>query len=140
MDRKEFFSKALLGGSVLFFAPALLDSCSNGSSPSPATPSASNPQVIDLSAGTYSSLQTVGGYAYYGDIIIIRTGTSSYVALSKVCTHQGCTVGYSSSAKKLVCPCHGATYNTSGAVLGGPAPRALTSYKVTVSGTNLTIG
>lgn len=140
MDRKDFFSKALLGGTVLFFAPALLNSCSKGSSPVPSNPSPTNPQVIDLSSTTYSSLQTVGGYAYYGNLIIIRTGQTSYVALSSICTHQGCTVGYSSSAKKLVCPCHGAQYNTSGAVLLGPASRALTNYTVTLNGTSLTIG
>ena len=140
MDRKEFFSKALLGGSVLFLAPAVFESCSKGSTPAPATPSSSNPQVIDLSSATYSSLQTVGGYAYSGDIIIIRTGQSSYVALSKICTHQGCTVDYSSSSKSIICPCHGSVFNTSGSVLQGPAFSPLKTYAVSVSGTSLTIG
>lgn len=140
MDRKEFFSKVLLGGTVLFVAPAFIESCTKSSLPSPSGTNSSGPQTIDLTSTSYSSLQSVGGYAYFGNIIVIRTGQSSYVALSKVCTHQGCTVAYNSSVKKLVCPCHGATYNTSGAVLGGPAPRALTSYSVTVSGNTLTIG
>ena len=139
MDRKEFFSKAFLGGSVLFLAPAVFSSCAKTTDPTLVPVNPSNPLVIDLSSAAFSSLQTVGGYAYSGNMIIIRTGSSSYVALSKVCTHQGCTVEYSSSAKKLVCPCHGAQYNTSGTVLQGPANQSLTNYSVTVSGTNLTI-
>ncbi len=141
MDRKEFFSKALLGGSVLFFAPAVLNSCSKTSS-DPATVSGgitSGGNTLDLTASGNAALNTVGGFVYSGNIIIIRTGDTSYTALSKVCTHQGCTVSYNKSSNRLVCPCHGAQFNTGGSVLQGPASRALTSYTVTVNGNTLTI-
>lgn len=140
MDRKEFFSKALFGGAVLFVAPAFIESCTKSSLPSPSGPNSSGQQTIDLNAAAYSSLQNVGGYVYFGNIIIIRTGTSSYVAMSKVCTHQGCTVTYNSSAKEVYCPCHGSVFSNTGAVLQGPAPVALKTYNVTVSGSTLTIG
>lgn len=141
MDRKEFFARILAGGTVLFVAPAVIESCSKSALPTPSDASgSSNPQTIDLSSPTYSSLQTVGGYAYLGNIIVIRTGQSSYVALSKICTHQGCTVSYNSSAKEVTCPCHGSLFSTTGAVMQGPAPVALKSYNVTVSGSTLTIG
>lgn len=141
MDRKEFFTKILLGGTVLFVAPAVIESCSKSALPAPSgTSGSSNPQTIDLSSPTYSSLQTVGGYAYLGNIIVIRTGQSSYAALSKVCTHQGCTVTYNSSANEVSCPCHGSLFSITGAVVQGPAPVALKSYNVTVSGSTLSIG
>ena len=53
-----------------------------------------------------------------------------YVALSPVCTHLGCTVGIQGA--RLVCPCHGSTYDRHGRVLRGPAERALRSFPVRV--------
>jgi cytochrome b6-f complex iron-sulfur subunit len=141
MDRKDFFSKVMIGGGLIFLGPAILNSCSKSGD----TPSGNNggnnggTPTIDLSSSSFSSLQTVGGYAYSGNIIIIRTSTSNYVALTKICTHQGCTVTYDSSADKIICPCHGSQYNTSGTVLLGPAPSPLKMYTVTVDGKSLKI-
>ncbi|HZL09669.1 MAG TPA: ubiquinol-cytochrome c reductase iron-sulfur subunit [Prolixibacteraceae bacterium] len=141
MDRKDFFSKVLVGGSVLFLAPAVFNSCSKTSDPTPGIGgSLSGPTVIDLSTNAFISLNTVGGYAYSGNIIIIRASTTNYIAMSKLCTHQGCTVTYNKSGNKLICPCHGAAFNTSGSVLQGPASRPLSLYTVTVDGNTLTIG
>jgi Rieske Fe-S protein len=50
------------------------------------------------------------------------------MALSPVCTHQGCVVDVQGAA--LVCPCHGSTYDRRGQVVRGPAERPLTSYPV----------
>lgn len=62
-----------------------------------------------------------------GIFLLARTGQNSLTALSSVCTHQGCTVsGYSGG--EFLCPCHGASFNTSGHVTGGPAPSNLLSY------------
>jgi cytochrome b6-f complex iron-sulfur subunit len=140
MDRKEFFSKALIGGSLLFLAPAFLNSCSKSDDPDPA-PSGdpSGTITIDLTSNDFNALKTVGGYAYSGNIIIIRSTTSVYLALASVCTHQGCTVTYSSSETKVACPCHGSMFTTTGAVLQGPATSSLKSYSVKVEGTNLKI-
>jgi len=136
MDRKEFFSKVLVGGSVLFLAPAVFNACSKASDPAPST---GGNTTINLTLSAFASLKTIGGSAYSGNMIIIRSSATTYIALSKICTHQGCTVEYNSSANKLMCPCHGATFNTSGTVLQGPASRPLSLYTVIVDGTNLTI-
>jgi len=73
------------------------------------------------------------------NIIIINTGSNNFVALSSVCTHQGCTVGYNSGAGNIQCPCHGSVYTTSGSVVAGPAPKSLQSYPVTLKNNILTI-
>lgn len=51
-----------------------------------------------------------------------------YVALSPVCTHLGCIVGI--QGERLVCPCHGSTYDQRGRVLRGPAERPLRVFPV----------
>jgi cytochrome b6-f complex iron-sulfur subunit len=141
MDRKEFFSKILVGGSILFIAPAVLNSCSKASDPILTPGGLTNGSLtLDLSASTNNALNTVGGFVYSGNIVIIRTSQTNYVALSRTCTHEGCTVSYNSSSKKMICPCHGAQFSTTGSVMQGPATRALTAYPVTVNGTTLTVG
>ncbi|MBK6284285.1 MAG: Rieske (2Fe-2S) protein [Draconibacterium sp.] len=95
--------------------------------------------TVDLTDSAFAALNTVGGYAYKGDIIIIRSTDSVYVALSKVCTHQGCTVTYNSGNNNLPCPCHGSLYTINGTVVNGPAPDPLKRYDVKKNGNILTI-
>jgi len=54
-----------------------------------------------------------------------------FVALSPICTHLGCTVEI--QGDRLICPCHGSTYDREGRVLRGPAERALHSYPATLT-------
>ena len=95
--------------------------------------------TIDLTDPAYSSLKNVGGVALASNVYIICTGTDSYIALSRVCTHQGCSVNYNSTGKNFVCPCHGGVYNINGDVVSGPPPSPLAQYKVTVSGSTLSV-
>jgi nitrite reductase/ring-hydroxylating ferredoxin subunit len=65
--------------------------------------------------------------------IVIRGSDGKLVAFSAVCTHAGCTVGYSGG--EIVCPCHGGTYSAeTGAVTGGPPPQGLARKRVIESG------
>jgi thiosulfate dehydrogenase (quinone) large subunit len=65
--------------------------------------------------------------------IVIRDGNGQLTAFSAVCTHAGCTVGYSNG--RIVCPCHGGQYDPkSGAVVAGPPPAPLAHKKVVESG------
>jgi thiosulfate dehydrogenase [quinone] large subunit len=68
--------------------------------------------------------------------IVIHTDSGDFVAYNAVCPHMGCTVGYSSANKIMICPCHGSEFEVSnGDVIVGPAPHGLTKLKV-VEGTN----
>jgi thiosulfate dehydrogenase [quinone] large subunit len=63
--------------------------------------------------------------------IVIRPRSDTFVAFDAVCPHAGCTVGYDSSAKVIICPCHGSQFNAStGAVEVGPAPTGLTKLGI----------
>ena len=62
-----------------------------------------------------------------GSFLIAHTSQDAFTVLTATCTHEGCTItGYENP--RFVCPCHGSRYTTSGAVVQGPAPRALTQF------------
>jgi Rieske Fe-S protein len=91
-----------------------------------------NSLCIDLNDPANSALTTVDNSLVVSSatdrIIVIRTSATEVVALSDVCTHQGCAVGYQRTSKSLNCPCHGSRYALTGDVTRGPAQRPLTVY------------
>jgi thiosulfate dehydrogenase [quinone] large subunit len=68
--------------------------------------------------------------------ILFRTKAGVF-AYSAICTHEGCSVAYKSSTKKLICPCHAAQFDpfANAKVVSGPAERALDKVNVKISGT-----
>jgi len=136
MERRKFFRNFAVGGSLLLTAPVLFNSCSDDSLDDNNNNTAN---TVDLTSPDYAALKTVGGFAYKGDIIIIRSTDTVYLALSKVCTHSQCTVTYNSTTKDIPCPCHGSKFTTTGAVVTGPATSPLKKYSVTQNGNILTI-
>jgi cytochrome b6-f complex iron-sulfur subunit len=56
------------------------------------------------------------------------------VALYQKCVHLGCRVPWCQSSQWFECPCHGSKYNRVGEKKGGPAPRGLDRFQVTVAG------
>jgi len=141
MERRKFFRNFAIGGSLLLTAPVLFNSCSNDELPEDNNNNNNNTGgiTVDLNDPAYAALKTVGGYAYKGEIIVIRSTETVYLALSKVCTHSGCTVTYNSSSKDVPCPCHGSKFNTEGTVLNGPAASPLKKYDVKLNSNILTI-
>lgn len=142
MERKDFIKKFTVGGSILLASPIIFNACSkNDDTGNPAGNNNPNQNeiVIDLTNADFSTLGTIGGYAYKGDIIIFRTSETNYVALSKLCTHSQCTVTYSHAKSEVPCPCHGSKFNTSGTVTNGPATSNLKKYTVKKDGNSLKI-
>lgn len=66
-------------------------------------------------------------------VFLIRKG-NTYRCLSATCTHLGCTVDR--AEKGYHCPCHGSVFDEQGMVRGGPAPRPLAWFLVTLSKDN----
>ena len=63
-------------------------------------------------------------------VCIVREG-SKVAAISTTCTHLGCIVA--PSATGFQCPCHGSRFDVDGNVTGGPAPKALAWYAVSIT-------
>ena len=56
------------------------------------------------------------------------------VALYQKCPHLGCRVPWCATSQWFECPCHGSQYNRVGEKKGGPAPRGMDRFPVTIDG------
>jgi len=142
--RREFCAHA-----VSFVAiGTLLESC-GGSPTSPSnipalstiTASVTNNTIV-LAIDAASPLASVGSAALVkagsGNFLVARTAQDSFNAMTAVCTHEACTVERYQSGT-FTCPCHGSQYNTSGAVVKGPAPASLRRFNTAFANDVLTI-
>ena len=67
-----------------------------------------------------------------GQFYLACLADGSFLALSRTCTHLGCSVPWDEEKNQFVCPCHGSTFNLTGEVLTAPAPRPLDTYPVRI--------
>jgi cytochrome b6-f complex iron-sulfur subunit len=65
-----------------------------------------------------------------GKFYLARLEDGGFLALSRKCTHLGCTVPWVSKEMKFICPCHASAYDIRGEVVSAPAPRPLDLYHV----------
>lgn len=92
---------------------------------------------VRLSIRNFAQLEQPGGWLRLRPsggselIVVLALEGGRYAALSPICTHLQCTVNV--EGPRLVCPCHGSTYDREGQVLRGPAQRALTRFPTTLS-------
>ncbi len=66
------------------------------------------------------------------EAVLVHLENGDFAAYSVICTHRGCTVGYSNG--NLACPCHGSVFDPAngGAVVNGPATQPLPEIPVEV--------
>lgn len=97
----------------------------------PPTPEAVYVRALDSSALRADTSQVVtakdsSGRSY---TFVLTRSAAGVFALSSACTHAGCPVFRSGAT--LYCDCHGSRFDAeSGALIEGPARRALTRYSV----------
>ncbi|HEX3539738.1 MAG TPA: ubiquinol-cytochrome c reductase iron-sulfur subunit [Acidimicrobiales bacterium] len=90
-----------------------------------------NPYPTD--AGTLAKAKKV-----YSPALLVGL-QAGYVALYQRCVHLGCRVPWCVSSQWFECPCHGSKYNRVGEKKGGPAPRGLDRFALSVSGGSITV-
>ncbi len=68
-----------------------------------------------------------------------RRQDESHLVIDMTCSHRGCQVGYRDDAEApFLCPCHRASYDAAGRVLGGPARSNLSVPDYAIDGTVIT--
>ncbi len=137
MDRKEFLNQVGIGAAALLVPACIggLAACGKSDSGTPAAPTNVD-FTLDVSSG---ALASNGGFLVQNGIIIARTTSGTFLAVSAACTHQGTTVNYVSASNKFVCPNHGAEFSSTGIVIKEPATKNLTSYKTSLNGNTLRV-
>jgi len=141
-DRRKFLKVATcaIGGGVglVVAAPVLTLLADPASKVTVTTPTApldlglaeqfragAEPRKVDVIApivkdGWMASRNVVLGAAW-----IRRTAPDKIVALSAVCPHLGCAVGWDAGAGNFLCPCHDSRFSPDGTKLTGPSERGL---------------
>ena len=67
-----------------------------------------------------------------GQFYLVRLEDGGFLALSRKCTHLGCTVNWRADQQRFVCPCHASVFDGMGGVLTAPAPRPLDLYEIRI--------
>lgn len=137
MTRKDFFARVGFGA-----AAVLIPACIGGLATSceKEETSANAPTNVDFTLDiTTGTLAANGGHLVHLGVLVARTLTGTFIAVSAGCTHQGTTVNYSSSGNNFICPNHNAQFNSAGAVTQGPASTNLTQYNTALTGNSLRV-
>ena len=72
------------------------------------------------------------------DAILFKTKDEKVYALSRICSHERCSVEFDLAQNILICLCHGATFEaTDGNVISGPTQRGLKKINVKIDGDNV---
>lgn len=132
--RRTFLTQSMLAAAALALAACGLD---NG-------PTAPSSVSGSIRVSDYPALANVGGVALVtvsgAKLAVVRTSADTFVALSRICPHQGGTVNPSSNG--FTCPVHGARFDLTGQWVGGQPTTNLRAYPTSydaASGT-VTIG
>lgn len=67
-----------------------------------------------------------------GRFYLARLEDGGFLALSRECTHLGCTVPWVEEEGRFRCPCHASAFDIRGVVQSPPAPRPLDLHPVRI--------
>ena len=113
MERREFLAHATLASLALCAAAC---GGAGGDATGPTLSSGGSIKISD-----YPALANVNGVATLRvgstPVAVVRTGTSTFLALSRICPHQGGTIN--STSNGFQCPVHGAIFSRTGTWAGG---------------------
>src|ERR1043166_1554335 len=141
-DRRKFLKVATcaIGGGVgiAIAAPVLTllaDPAGKITVTSPTTPldlglaaqfrAGAEPRKVDIVAPIIKDAWTASQNVVLGAAWIRRTAADKIVALSAICPHLGCAIGWDSAARNFLCPCHDSRFSAAGDKLTGPSERGM---------------
>ena len=76
---------------------------------------------------------------YAGQAPVFAGMSAGIVALYQKCPHLGCRVPTCATSQWFECPCHGSQFNRVGEKKGGPAPRGMDRFAVSINNGNVVI-
>jgi len=106
--------------------------------PNPGTPGNPPPSDLQVKVSDFPALGTVGVLVMIPNSFaaVKRTGATTFDAYHIACTHAGCLTVLDSN--EFSCGCHGSRFNSSGAVVNGPATSPLAEFVTSYdSGTDI---
>jgi cytochrome b6-f complex iron-sulfur subunit len=112
LNRREFLARAAVAAAAL----TALEACGDGQI---------GPTAVSLGTGVtinladFPALATTGQLVDIGqDRAVMRTGASTFIGLSRICTHEQCEAFVRSN--RIECDCHGSIFSNTGDVIRGP--------------------
>jgi glycine/D-amino acid oxidase-like deaminating enzyme/nitrite reductase/ring-hydroxylating ferredoxin subunit len=82
-------------------------------------------RVSRAAGASPASLDTREGgvFEHRGEkVAVARSEDGRLCAVSAICTHQGCVVGWNRAMQTWACPCHGSEFDIEGQIIRGPRP------------------
>ena len=107
------------------------------------------PRKKSIGAGNFCSLMEAGPVNAFrpgtvtafprGHFYLARLEDGGFLALSRQCTHLGCTVPWVAEERRFLCPCHSSSFDIRGEIVRSPALRALDLFRVTIENNVVTV-
>jgi len=133
VSRRGLFKYALLGFSTLATVGGVVTPIVAYLWP-PRQASAAGGGAVNVAATADLPPGTGQVFSVYNKPVLVINTPDGYQALSATCTHLGCILFWNEQRQLIACPCHEAYFNTNGAVVSGPPPAPLPTYRVQVDG------
>ena len=128
-SRRSFLTKLWIGLGVIALVEFVWVLISFLTPRKPRLSKADAEAIITAGAVENFALHSVTAFVR-GRFYLSRLKDGGFLALSRKCTHLGCTVPWVEKENKFECPCHASTFDITGNVINTPAPRAMDIYKV----------
>jgi serine/threonine protein kinase/Rieske Fe-S protein len=107
----------------------------NGKQMSVAGQKAQNGKVVGSAAQAKNTAVAFTNPADQKASLLMHLPTGTFTAFERGCTHEGVNVNYDPGTHTLVCPAHGAIFDSAtGAVIQGPATKPIPKVTVRVNG------
>ena len=84
-----------------------------------------DPRKVDIVAPVIKDAWIAARNVVLGAAWVQRTKEDKLVALSAVCPHLGCGIGWEPITRNFLCPCHDSRFSPDGTKLTGPSERGM---------------
>lgn len=97
------------------------------------------PRRVDIIAPVVQDAWTAARDVVLGAAFIRRVSADKVEALSAVCPHLGCVVGWDAANRNFLCACHDSRFGLAGDRLTGPAQRGLDPLPIAIKDGKLSL-